>query len=96
MRARILVGLALVVLFSFAGAASAAEPWEQPSECKQMSKAPAPAIEDGDALKAAIFTTWWCTSNADCPCAPPACYCITSIGRCLCKQDLCCPDGECP
>jgi len=99
MRAKVLVGAAFVLLFSFAGRSMAAEPWAQPAgkECKQVSQAAVPAIADADSLKAAIFMAgWFCSTVADCPCpSPPACYC-TPVGRCLCNMNLCCPDGECP
>lgn len=98
MRARILLGAAFVLLLSFAGPSNAAEPWAQPAiqECKQAPEA-TQAVADADALKAAIFVASWpCTSNAQCPCAPPACYCVTSVNRCICNQSLCCMDEECP
>lgn len=98
MRARILLGVAFVLLLSFAGPSNAAEPWAQPAaqECKQAPEA-TEAVADADALEAAIFVAGWpCTSNAQCPCAPPACYCVTSVNRCLCNQNLCCMDEECP
>jgi len=102
MRTRALLGVAFVLLFSFAGSSFAAEPWAQPAgkECKQASQvspAAAPAVVKAEALKEAIFAAGWtCSTNADCPCAAPLCYCITSLHRCICNLDLCCVDGECP
>lgn len=99
MRAKVLMGVAFVLLSSFAGAANAAESWVQPAvqECKQDSSGAAPAIVDAESLKSAIFMAGWsCTTVADCPCpSPPACYC-TLVNRCICNFNLCCPDGECP
>ena len=100
MRTRVLLGVAVavVLVLSFAGPSNAAEPWAQPAvqTCTQAPEA-TQAIADADFLKSAIFAaSVTCTSNAQCPCAPPACYCVTSVHRCICNLDLCCMDGECP
>ncbi len=100
MRTRLLVVFALVLLFSFAGQATAAEPWADltAKECKQvLDGADSQAYEDLQALESAIFLAGTpCSTVADCPCPyQPACFCTPS-NRCLCNQFLCCPGGECP
>lgn len=97
MRARVLTGFALVLLFSFAGRAMAAEPWMDlgVKECKQAPATGSQAVGNTDPLASAAPAVTYCNTVADCRCAAPACACMfTHV--CICNPSLCCLDPECP
>ena len=104
MRARLVPVCVLILCCSLFGSISMAMaeplPELEVNQCKLQESSPTKAELPMDVLETAIFqaTIIPCTTADDCPCAAPACACVTILGppRCICQTSLCCFGGACP